>query len=183
MKRIISILIISFLWILTIYSLIVTTRTEYELNTSNYIAYALLLILTFLKVVNVKKLNTILGVILLLGMLNLISFTYKTYSISFGITIAEIRLNTIGLQPLSLVLLLVLILFDVDGARNILKKIFPETKPDNFKDKDNLKKSFREKYKGLTQIELETIVKNESSYQKEAILAAKDLLEELKLNN
>ncbi len=101
MKKYIGILIICLLWLVSIFSITTTTKTDFTLNLSNYLAYGLLVILSILWFIRLKRINTIIGPVLLVGSVNIISFTYKSYGLTFGISIQGLELNTIGVPVIS----------------------------------------------------------------------------------
>lgn len=170
-----DLIILILLWGITLYSVFVTQTTIYELTLKNFIAYSILVVITLLRTLKVRKIKTLLALTLLIASFNLISFIYKNYTLTFGITILSIKLNFLGIQPLSLVLLLFLLLTDIKRVMLILNKYFPSEKHNN-NDYSSLKNMFLKKFKDYNINQLKDILDEKDKYQDEAVEAAKILL-------
>src|SRR6478735_3326455 len=103
-KRNLESIILIILWIFSIYSVVVAIVNPYQLNIQTYFGYGFLILITVLKVLNIKRFKTLFGFFLIAGSLNLIQFTYFTNTVFFRLNLSEENNTAIGFQPLSLVL-------------------------------------------------------------------------------
>lgn len=181
MKIKVETIILSILWVASIYSIFVTSTTEYKLSLSNYIAFISLIGLTGLKLFKIKNLNVGLGLILLAGTFNYISYSYSNTTIGFNLSLFDLNIY-IKLQMLSLGLLILLVIFDIESIRKmnrLLKtgdtKIIPY-------DKDSIIKDFKNKFKEHSPLQLQNI-SIDKGYAEEANIAARELLEEIEKIN
>ena len=179
MKKHISTIIILILWVVCLLTLGLVFFKSYALRLENYIALGFLIIITIAKVANISHIKIWLGIILILGSLNIISFTYQDYIISFGLKFLGLNLPTISIEPLSFILLLILVITDIEGARSVYRKIIPATDDKKLKNTSTVN-IYIEKYKNFSITELESIVRKSDSYQEKAIEAAETLLKKKK---
>lgn len=111
MKQKIDKAVISILWILTIWTLIVIFTQNGHITIRNIIAFAALISLTILNILKTKKLKSILGLILIGGTVNGLVFTPIDLNIQLGVTIAKSsEFLSLGIQPISLILLITFML-------------------------------------------------------------------------
>ena len=105
-KRNSDLIILSIVWIISIYSVTYAITNSIELGIQNYIGYGLLIGLSVLKYLKVRKFKTILGIVFVFGSINAIQFTYLTMTLVFSWTPFGKSFLSFGIQPLSLVLLI-----------------------------------------------------------------------------
>lgn len=177
MKIKIETIILTILWSVSLYSIFVTSTSEYKLNLSNYIAFVTLIGLTGFKLFKIKNLNVILGIILLSGTFNLISYSYSNTTLGFSLNLFNFNIN-INLQLLSLSLLILLVIFDIKSIRKMNRLL----KTGNTKiipyDKDAIIIDFKNQFKDHSVIQLQNIA-NDKGFAEEAIIAARELLEKI----
>ena len=97
MKKTIDTIILSALWIFSIYTLSIAGSA---IGTSNYIGFGLLAGLTVLKLLKARGFTILLAVSLLAGSLNLFQFTPSSVTVAFSFSPFGNGFSTLGIQPL-----------------------------------------------------------------------------------
>jgi len=110
MKKRLNYVSLSVLWLVSIFSVLFSSFTKHNLTCKSYVSIGLLLVITALFMFKYKYSKVLYFVFLVFGVFNLLSFSYVDYYWSFGLTVSEINLPSIGIQPLSLFILLIFIL-------------------------------------------------------------------------
>ena len=132
-----DLIILLILWIVSIYSGILVATGQYEIGLQNYFGYSLLILITALRFLKVRKIKTVLGVFLIFGSLNLIQFTCST--VTFFLTWKPPGHEfTFGIQPLSLFLLLFLALTTFHTSRRQFQTCSRKIRKRHWKDRNNL---------------------------------------------
>ncbi len=168
-------IIIIILWLLSGFTYIIAISNSYRLFLSDWLGLTGLCLTTILVVFKSKYITTGLLFLLLLGSFNIISFVYFiNIVITFGID----GLITLGVQPLSLILLFFLTYkrgdFIADKLRNFYKT--PQTeKKASF---ERIKKSFKKKFELLSNEEIDSRLLDDLQLEAKQVLL--ELLEERK---
>jgi len=118
--------ILLILWMVSIYSVIYVIVNSYEIGIQNYIGYGLLILITVLKIFRIERFKTTLGVLLIVGSVNAIQFTYATSTLVFTWTPLGHRFSSLGIQPLSVSLLFLLIILNFSGVLKLMVYLFTE---------------------------------------------------------
>ncbi len=113
-------IVLSILWIVSIYSVISALINSIEIGVQCYIGYGLLIGVSILKFYKVKKTRTILGIFLALGSTNIFQFTASSITFFIAWTPMGHRFSTFGIQPLSVSLLIFFILVNYSDFRELL---------------------------------------------------------------
>jgi len=174
-----DLIIISILWIVSIYSGILVATGQYEIGLQNYIGYSLLILITALRFLKVRKKKTVLGVFLIIGSLNLIRFTCSTVTFFFAWTPPGQRFS-FGIQPLSLILLLFLVLANFSYISETIIDLFSEGPKAALERQKQLDEQYYQELRLLTDSSLKEILDNKSEYPYEQFKAARRLLIERK---
>ena len=131
--------------IVGIISIIQILTTNYTFDYRQYIGLILLVICTIIFFMNRKIYKYLIALILILGMINLVSFS--TYYIRFGISIIEIQFIPFAS------FLIYLYIFKKE-IRSIIKKSKHAEKESN-KNSENMKNHFKHKFEKLSDKEIE----------------------------
>lgn len=181
-KRYSDLIILSILWIVSIYSAISVIVNSYEIGIQNYIGYGLLIGISVLRFFKVKRFKTILGTLLVFGSINAIQFTYTTVIIVFAWTPMGHRFSSFGIQPLSLSLLILLIILNFADLMQLVSDLFSED-PQIVADRQ---KKIAERHYNQLKAErddkLQDIITNREMYQADYVKAAQRLINERKNN-
>ena len=178
-RKYIDLIILSILWIVSIYSGILALTSQYEIGLQNYIGYGLLFIITILRFLKVRKIKTILGVFLIIGSLNLIQFTCSTVTFFLSWTPPGNEFS-FGIQPLSLFLLLFLVLTNFSFISETILDLFSEDPKVAQERQKQLDEHYYQELRLLTDDKLKDILDNKSDYPYEQFKAARRLLIERK---
>lgn len=119
-KKYCDLIILTIIWIVSIYSIIIMVFESYNIVIQNYIGYGLLVVLSVLRFFEVKKFKTILGIFLIVGAINLIQFTYSTTSIVLSWTPLDHRFTSFGIQPLCSTLLVLFLIINFSEVIHLL---------------------------------------------------------------
>ena len=177
-KRNSDLIILLIIWIVSIYSVIHTILYSNVIGIQNYIGYGLLIGLSIIRYFKIRKFKTILGIVLLFGSINAIQFTYATITMFISWKPFGKSFSSIGIQPLSLALLLFLVLINYSEFRNLLADTFAEDPNEAI---ERQKRNVEKHYEGLKNekdTKLQEIIDNRKMYQIEYVNAARKLLEE-----
>ena len=177
-----EIIILAIIWIVSIYSLTVAIFKNYEIGIPNYIGYGLLIAVSVLTVLKIKKIKTVLGIFLLIGSINLFQFTHSTVTLAFTLSIFGNGYSSIGLQPLSLALLIFFLVVNHSDLTLILKKLFAPDPNTEMERKQNVENKFYEQMKSKPDNYLMEIAGRKNDYQPEFVNAAKKVIDERKIN-
>jgi hypothetical protein len=171
-----DLIILSIIWIISIFSVIYASLTSFEIGIQNYIGYGLLIIVSILRYYKVKKFKTILGVLLILGVLNVIQFTYATMTFIFTWTPPGHSYSSFGFQPLFMILVF---FFVIINFSDFMRFFTEDPKIAQERQKMKIEKLYDE-LKNEKDTKLYEIVENKDMYQKEYVRAAQRLIEERK---
>jgi hypothetical protein len=174
-----DLIILSILWIVSIYSGILVATGQYEIGLQNYFGYGLLILITALRFLKVRKIKTVLGVFLIFGSLNLIQFTCST--VTFFLTWKPPGHEfTFGIQPLSLFLLLFLVFANFSYVSETILDLFSEDPKAALERQKQLDEHYYQELRQFTDEKLKEILDNKSKYPYEQFKAARRLLIERK---
>lgn len=172
-------IIISILWIFSIYSGILVTIGQFEIGFQNYFGYVLLILITALRFLKVRKIKTILGVFLIIGSLNLIQFTCSTVTFFLSWTPPG-QTFSIGIQPISLFLLVFLVLANFSYISETILDLFSGDPKADLERQKLLDEHYYQQLRPLANDKLKEIFDNKSEYPYEQFKAAHRLLIERK---
>jgi hypothetical protein len=179
-KKYNDLIILSIIWIVSIYSVIVAIVTPYDILIQNYIGYALLIGISALKFFKIKWVKTFLGILLVIGSINAIQFTYATVTFVFTWTPMGHRFSSFGIQPLSISLLILLIVLNFSDFMRLINGLLSEDpKVAADKQKRIAEKHFNE-LRNEKDAKLQDIIDNKNLYQIEYVKAAQRLIDERK---
>jgi hypothetical protein len=177
LKRNCDILILVIIWIIAGISIIVGVLNSYQIGLQSYVGYGLLIAISILRLICIKRFKTIFGVFLILGSLNVFQFTVTTFSLVFGWRESQFP---IGLQPLSLILLIFFVVLNYSEWRQFIDDLFSED-PKIMAQKE---KRISSKYYNILFNEkddkLQNIIENKNMYQIEYFNAAKNIMDDRK---
>ncbi len=173
-----DLIILTIIWIVSIYSIIIVVLDSYNIVIQNYVGYGLLVGLSILRFFRVKKFKTILGIFLIIGSINLIQFTYSTTSLVLSWTPLGHRFTSFGLQPLSLTLLVFFIIINFSEVSHLLTDLFSEDPQVEIERQRNIDARHYEALKNKDDSYLQEIIDNKNKYQIESVKAAKKLVDE-----
>lgn len=122
LKKYSDIIILSVLWIVSVYSVVQAILGNYILGLKSFLGYGTLLILSTLRFFEIKKYKMVLTIFLFIGSLNLIQFTHSTISIVFHVSSRGNELSSIGFQPYSTLLLACFLILNIDEVINRIIK-------------------------------------------------------------
>jgi hypothetical protein len=175
-----DLVILTIIWIISIYSVIIAVIDSYNIGIQNYIGYGLLIGISVLRFLKVKKFKTILGIFLIVGSINLFQFTYSTISLVLSWTPLGHRFLSFGFQPLSISLLIFFLIANFSEFIHLLTDLFSEDPKVEFERQKRIATRHYDALKNEKDSELQTIIDNKSKYQIESVEAAKRLIEERK---
>ena len=181
LKKYHDLVILSIIWIVSIYSLTISILNHYEIGIPNYIGYALLIGITILRIIKIRKVETVIGIFLILGSFNLFQFTHSTVTLFFTISIFGHGYSSIGLQPLSFVLLVLFIIMNFSVIQKLIKKYFGADPKIELERQQDIETRFYEELKDTSDSDLAEIIRNKDDYQLEYVRAAQKLLSERKI--
>lgn len=179
-KRNSDLIILVIIWIISIYSVTYAIINSIEIGIQNYTGYGLLIGLSILRYLKIRKFKTILAIVLVFGLINAIQFTYTTMTLVFSWKPFGNSFSTFGIQPLSLCLLLFLILFNYSEFRSLLTDTFAENPNEAIERQKRIVEKHYEELKNEKNIKLQEIIDNKKMYQFEHFVAAQKLLDERK---
>nr|WP_319511846.1 hypothetical protein [uncultured Draconibacterium sp.] len=180
LRKTIDTIILSTLWIFTIYTLFLVVVKSYEIGLQNYLGYGLLTGITILKFLKIKKFRTILAVFLIAGSFNLFQFTYSTVTLVFTFSPLGHDFSTLGIQPLCSVLLILFAIAYFPEIRVFLQKYLGADNKSKEESEQGVVDFFYQKLYNKTDNELTNILHDSSSYQIGYVKAAQKLIDERK---
>jgi hypothetical protein len=179
-KKYNDLIILSIIWIVSIYSVIVAIITPYDILIQNYIGYALLIGISTLRFFKIKWFKTIFGILLVIGSINAIQFTYATVTFVFTWTPIGHRFSSFGIQPLSISLLILLIVLNFSDFMRLINGLLSEDpKVAADKQKRIAEKHYNE-LRNEKDAKLQEIIDHKNLYQFEYVKAAQRLIDERK---
>jgi hypothetical protein len=137
-KRYSDLIVLTIIWIISIYSIILVFIKSYDIGIQNYIGFGFLILLTALRILQIKKFKTFLAILLLLGTFNAIQYTYSTVTLVFTFSPFGSNFSSLGIQPLSFVLLLFFIIANFSEVLSIINKLLKEENEDPNKHKNQM---------------------------------------------
>lgn len=179
-KKYSEIIILTLIWIVSIYSVIIAVVDSYNISIQNYIGYGLLFALSVLRFFKVKKFKTIFGIFLIVGSINAIQFTHSTYDLVFTLTSLGQSFSSFGIQPLSLILFLFFIVANFSEVSLFWSGLFSEDPKVVVERQIKIAERHYDALKKEDDSYLQEIINNKSKYQIESVKAAKRLIEERK---
>ena len=179
-KKYNDLIILAIICIVSIYSVILAIVTPYDILIQNYIGYALLIGISVLRFFKIKWFKTILGILLVIGSINAIQFTYASVTFVFTWTPMGQRFSSFGIQPLSISLLIILVILNFSDFMRIVNSLFSED-PKAATDRQKLiaEKHYNE-LKNEKDDKLDDIIANKGMYQVDYVKAAQRLIDERK---
>lgn len=179
-KKYNDLIILSIIWIVSIYSVFVAIVTPYDLLIQNYIGYALLIGISILRIFRIKWFKTILGIVLVIGSVNAIQYTYATVTFVFTWTPMGHRFSSFGIQPLSISLLILLLILNFSDFMRLMNSLLSEDpKIVTDRQKQIAEKHYNE-LKNEKNDKLNDIIANKDMYQVDYVKAAQRVINERK---
>jgi len=179
-KKYNDLIILTIIWIVSIYSVIVAIITPYDILIQNYIGYALLIGISVLRFFRIKRFKTILGILLVIGSINAIQFTYSTVTFVFSWTPMGHRFSSFGIQPLSISLLILLIILNFSDFMRLINGLLSEDPKVVVDRQKRIAEKHYYELKNEKDDKLNDIVANKSMYQFDYVKAAQRLIDERK---
>ena len=179
-KKYNDLIILAIIWIVSIYSVIVAIVTPYDILIQNYIGYALLIGVSILRFFKIKWFKTILGILLVIGSINAIQFTYATVTFVFSWTPMGHRFSSFGIQPLSLSLLIILVILNFSDFMRIANSLFSEDTEIVAERQKRITEKHYNELKTEKDDKLYDIIANKGMYQINYVKAAQRLIDERK---
>jgi hypothetical protein len=170
-----DLIILSIIWIVSIYSIISLIENSYEIGIQNYIGYGLLIVITILRFFRIRRFKTILGFFLIVGSTNLIQFTCSTHTF-----VVKRIMYTYGIQPLSFILLFLLILSNLPDFKRLKSDFFPKDPKITEDRRKRIAAEFYDELKHEKDSTLQEIIKNKNTYQNDYVNEAQKLIDERK---
>jgi hypothetical protein len=179
-KKYNDLIILSIIWIVSIYSLISVIANSYEIGIQNYIGYALLIGISVLRFFKVKRFKTILGILLVFGSINAIQFTYSTITFVFTWTPLGHKFSSFGIQPLSILLLILFVILNFSDFMRLVTDLFTEDPKIAVDRQKRITEKHYDELKNEKNAKLQDIIDNKNMYQIEYVKAAQRLVDERK---
>jgi len=179
-KKYNDLIILSILWIVSIYSVISVILYSYEIGIQNYIGYGLLIGISVLRFFKIKRFKIFLGILLVFGSVNALQFTYSTVTFVFSWTPMGHRFSSFGIQPLSISLLILLIVLNFTDFVKLVNNLLSE---DPKVVADRQKRIAEKHYNELKNDKIDKlndIIANKGMYHIDYIKAAQRLIDERK---
>lgn len=171
----IEILILSSLWVGALSTYSIALFNNYVLFNSDYLGLIGLTVATIFTIIKPNKSLPSVLIILILGLFNLLSFVYFfNVVLTFGFS----GFVTPGIQLISLVLLVVLLITKKVEVFGFFQNIFEQTEEERKQTERNIQNSFIEKFEKLSDNEID--YKLGEGLVPEAIEALKKIKEERK---
>lgn len=172
-------LVLTFLALEGIYQ---STFGQYDINPPFFYSIAVTATCWILYFGKSKNLKTALFVALILGFLNIVSFTYYTVTFGYRIELNTASYSTLGFHPLLFFLLLYYIIANKTEAKAIIQSVTKGSSKEIEANSQGLKDRFKNKLKTESDEKLEKICQHPNDFQPEYVEAAKELLDERKSN-
>jgi len=177
MKKTVDTIILSTLWIFSIYTLFIAGST---IGTSNYIGFGLLAGLTVLKLLKARGFTIVLAVFLLAGSFNLFQFTPATVTVAFTFSPFGNGFSTMGIQPLCSILFVLFAIANFSEIRSFLQKNAGSESKSKQKPDERLVKFYYQRITAKSDRDLTEVITHEDKYQPEYFIAAERLIAERK---
>ena len=172
LKKYSDLIVLSILWLVSIYSVVIVFIDSYQIGIQNYIGYALLFVVTILRFFKFKKIRTLLVILLIIGSINAIQFTFFRHVFSFTFSVADQKFPLLGFQPFSILLLIFFFIINFSDFMSLIYELFSED-PNVSKARSN--KIFENNYNYLLNAkdaEIQDIIENRNKYMNEYVKAA-----------
>jgi hypothetical protein len=169
--------ILLIIWIISVISLIMGILHSYQIGLQSYVGYGLLILISFFRFIRIRRFKTIFGVFLILGSLNVFQFTVSTIALNFGWGKSQFP---IGLQPLSLILLIFFVLINYPECRQFIDDLFSEDPKVIAQKEKKAKSKYHDALINEKDEKLQNIIENRNMYQVEYYNAAKSIMDERK---
>lgn len=170
LKQIEFIILIT-LWIGSLLTYSIALANNYILHMSDYFGLIGLTVVSIISFSKPEKAVCSVLTLLTLGLFNILSFVYFfNWVMTFGFSI----LVTPGIQLISLFLLVILIILKKKEVIEIYRNIFGQTEEDKKLNKLNIKIRFMNKFKLLSDHEIDILLQND------LVPEAKEVLNEIK---
>jgi hypothetical protein len=179
-KKYNDLIILAIIWIVSIYSVIVAIVTPYDILIQNYIGYGLLIGISVLRFLKIKWFKTILGIILVIGSINVIQYTYETVTFVFTWTPMGHRFSSFGIQPLSISLLILLVILNFSDFMGIVNCLFSEDPKIAVDRQKRIAENHYNELKTEKDDKLQDIIDNKGMYRPDYVKAAQRLIDERK---
>ncbi len=179
-KKYNDLIILTIIWIVSIYSMIAAIVTPYDILIQNYIGYALLIGISALRFFKIKWFKTILGVLLVIGSINAIQFTYATVTFVFTWTPMGHIFSSFGIQPLSISLLILLIVLNFSDFLRLINGLLSEDPKVVVDKQKRIAEKHYNELRNEKDAKLQDIIDNKNLYQIEYVKAAQRLIDERK---
>ncbi len=183
-KRYSDVIILTIIGLVSVYSIIIVVFRSYEIGLQNYIGYGMFGGITILRLLKLKKIKTLLAILLIIGSTNAIQFTYSSFTFLFELSWSAFDGASIslGLQPLSAILLIFLIIVHRTYIIGLVEDLLHEDpKIAEMKQRMVADKHYND-LKTAKESTLKEIIDNRSMYQVEYVKAAIKVFEERKIN-
>jgi hypothetical protein len=181
-KKYSDLIILTIIWIVSIYSVISVIVNSYVIGVQNFIGYGLLIGISILRFLKIKKIKTILGIFLIVGSINAIQFTDSKITFIFTWTPFGQRYSTFGIQPFSILLLIFFILINFSDFMRLLTDMFSEDPKILIEKQKRIAVRYYDELKNEKDSKLHDIVENKNTYQIEYVRIAQRLIEERENN-
>jgi hypothetical protein len=170
-----EIIILAMLWSMSLTSYSIALLNNNVLFTSDYLGLAGLTLVTMIALIKPERSFQSVLMLLFSGLFNLLSFAYYfNVVITFGFSV----LVTPGIQLISLVLLIVLIINKKNEAGKFYRETFGLTEDKRENERKNAQNSFKTKFEQLSDIEID--IKLQQDLVPEAIAALNEIKAERK---
>ena len=183
LQNIIDFVILAIFAVFSINTIVNHFQSDGVLSIQHYIGFLAIICSFTIRLLNRKIGRYFIGFQLILGSLNLFNYTISSITFVFTIRFTSIWINSIGIQPLSFLVMILFIILNFKSINRILRGIFedsPEDKAALYKIK---KDKYENEFRGYTITELEDIIKNrKNSYEPFARNIMHKILNEKKSN-
>lgn len=183
-KRYSDVIILTIIGLISVYSIIMVVFRSYEIGLQNYIGYGMFGGITILRLLKLKKIKILLAILLIIGSTNAIQFTYSSFTFLFELfwSAFDGASISLGLQPLSAILLIFLIIVHRTYVIGLVEDLLHEDpKIAEMKQRIVADKHYND-LKTAKESTLKEIIDNRSMYQVEYVKAAIKVFEERKIN-
>ncbi|NEU06841.1 hypothetical protein GZH53_00820 [Flavihumibacter sp. R14] len=147
---------------------------QYLLSINNYLAVIAWVIALTLRLGTSRYRRQAIGWLLILGTLNVLSFTLGRITISIG-NISDTGVEAISLNPIILAISIAYYLTNKTAVNRILTNVFQGTKDEQEKERDKQVHFYLNKFSECDSQELDTLLKNFDDYPPEAQTALKQI--------
>lgn len=183
MKKAIDTIILSALWIFSIYTLFFVVFKSGSIGIQNYIGFGLLVVISLLKFLKVRGFKTILALFLIAGSFNLFQFTSDTVTSFFTFSPWGYDFFTLGIQPLCSSLLVLYAIVCIAEIKGFLTHQLEGDSNRMEEADEELVQLFYKRLIAKTDKELSWIIHQEDQYQTEFVIAAHRLFNDRKMED